>query len=84
MPTMVIFYIQKLPIGTQGNNKISKSLFGGSNEPKDFFFEPISLSRPKLTKISLVFNQIQVYHREFLSTVLDNLDIDYKMLMNLG
>ena len=34
---MGIFYIQKPTIGTQGTNKISKSLFWGSSKQKDFF-----------------------------------------------
>ena len=81
---MEISYIQKPPIGIQGNNKISKSLFGGQMNQKIFFFETISLSRPKLTKISLVFNQIQVYHSDLLRAIFDNLDLDYKMLINLN
>ena len=81
---MGIFYVQKPPIGTQGKMKSVTQFLGGQMNKTIFFFEPIGLSRPKLNKISLIFNKIQVYHSEILIKIFDNLDIDYQMLINLG
>ena len=43
MPTMGIFYVQKNPKVTQGNNEISKSLFGGQMNQKMFSFSQSAL-----------------------------------------
>ena len=84
MPTMGIFYFQKPPIGTQGNNKISKSLFWGSNKQKRFFSLSqsalVGLNWPKLALLTIKYKCIIDNFKYFF----DNFDIDHQMLINLG